>query len=823
MRIDYIGVKDVFQHESREIAVDGNLIGVVGPNGKGKSNILNALRFGFGGEVPGKNKDQLTRWGAKSPGRVTIRGEHDGKKFEISRPTEGTKVEFDYGDANYKGITAVNKAIETHLGLNKDILDAVFVAQAALDEVLFKPASKRDVEFLKLCGLGDTSKIHRDLGQALSTRFPALPDYNEAVASQRARVLEMQDSLAKADTQLQQTESELSVLRSASAIEQRRSMLVRALEMLTALEGHMASETRLTPELLRLTALEQSLKAHECCVPSAGVQAEIDKVAAQVSAAKSYAALTAEYTTRTADYDREVAAYAEVADDEAEAESLAAVLLDSKEKARSLSELTAKYNELQRLLAIVNSGPAPEIPELASDAAVDDLQRRYLDLSATAKLLSGLLSQLGGTGPLASCPLCESEIPNPTMLTQRLRDRISELGDLNSMQLTLAAMRKRNAEAKAAIDARTREVESAMSRIPELEAAVVGFDPATPIPTPASLAELETRRRSLCDFVQTRSRALELAEALMGRAKLAVDMAAVVSVNVPEFEAQLRAMVAIRDQAADIERQLSGLGASIDALTQQKRLAEAGVVAAAEELKALTGVDGAQALRPGDMRAGITAEIDTCRREQSRVIELETLKSGINGGIREVNRGLEEAQKAIEVLTRRKELQGPYATCVDDLTRVRDWFHYAKGPRAVSLAVMDKLTQQLNVYLECMNAPFRAVLSSEDLGYRCAFTDGRDMPTDGRLPEASELSGGQKMLMAIAFRMASYCLFANKQGLLVLDEPTAYLDADNVNNFCELLVKIKEIASQMGVQLLISTHEQAVLPFCDAIINLYEG
>jgi ABC-type glutathione transport system ATPase component len=132
---------------------------------------------------------------------------------------------------------------------------------------------------------------------------------------------------------------------------------------------------------------------------------------------------------------------------------------------------------------------------------------------------------------------------------------------------------------------------------------------------------------------------------------------------------------------------------------------------------------------------------------------------------------------------------------------------------------MEDLTSMVNSFLQRLNAPFAALASTTDLGYRCPFIDGRPMPKDGP-PDAEELSGGQKVLLAISFRLASYCMFANKQGILTLDEPTVYLDADNVSNFCNLLGKIKEVAQALDLQLFISTHERAVIPFCDSVIDL---
>ena len=76
------------------------------------------------------------------------------------------------------------------------------------------------------------------------------------------------------------------------------------------------------------------------------------------------------------------------------------------------------------------------------------------------------------------------------------------------------------------------------------------------------------------------------------------------------------------------------------------------------------------------------------------------------------------------------------------------------------------------------------------------------------------------MQLAVSFRFGSYCMFANKLGLLSLDEPTVYLDDANVGRFCNLLERVKEVAQQMNLQVIIATHERAVMPFMDTVIDL---
>lgn len=172
----------------------------------------------------------------------------------------------------------------------------------------------------------------------------------------------------------------------------------------------------------------------------------------------------------------------------------------------------------------------------------------------------------------------------------------------------------------------------------------------------------------------------------------------------------------------------------------------------------------------------------------------------------------------IEDLVQKKELEDSVKGKVDTLKRVREWFHYREGPRIMSQNVMRDLTACVNGYLDQFCAPFVVDAEEEGFGFRCRFIDGRTMPNP--YPDASLLSGGQKVALAIAFRMAIYMCFGGELGLLSLDEPTAYLDDASIEHLGELLQKVGEVARNKGLQILMATHEKAIMPFLDTKIDL---
>jgi ABC-type glutathione transport system ATPase component len=191
----------------------------------------------------------------------------------------------------------------------------------------------------------------------------------------------------------------------------------------------------------------------------------------------------------------------------------------------------------------------------------------------------------------------------------------------------------------------------------------------------------------------------------------------------------------------------------------------------------------------------------------------------LEGQIKQVQGNQIRIDQTLKDLELKRSQQGAFRGVVDTLTSVRDFFHYTNGPHRLSVSILNEMNQDVNMFLQKLNAPYSVTAHDTGLTYLCQFHDGRAMPSTGYM-EATELSGGEKVLLAVSFRLASYMMFASKMGLLSLDEPTAYLDDNNIANFCELLNTLKDLARSLNLQLIMSTHERATIPFMDSVIDL---
>lgn len=136
-------------------------------------------------------------------------------------------------------------------------------------------------------------------------------------------------------------------------------------------------------------------------------------------------------------------------------------------------------------------------------------------------------------------------------------------------------------------------------------------------------------------------------------------------------------------------------------------------------------------------------------------------------------------------------------------------------PKYVMIGLLEMLTSNINYYLSTFNSPFTVRIDNNSTELYCEFSNGETFL-------ASELSGGQKMVLAISWRLALHNTFATEEscGFLTLDEPTNHLDENNIQNLTQVMAQVKQAARDKNLQVLVITHEKALEPLFDSVIRL---
>ena len=717
MKINEIELSNFRQHKQLKVNPTGNLIGIIGQNGSGKSNLLKGIQYGLVGEVPGLTKDRLTTWGA-TDGYVRLVIDGD---IHIKRHTAENTATFNSSKKNARTTTSVNNAVKEVFGLDKDLARSIFVHQAEIDSILFETPAKREQSFQKFCGMGTASTIHRQLGEIIFAKFKEPPNYDEQI------------NIAK------QKLSDACVRNVAVHAEYEKNKPKLTPQEITQLKLQLTDYTAVLHNVDKAIALKQEMdeltkviiaddKAFEDIIDKLR-HFDIDSLDAEIKGAMQLLEDVKKYRTTKATYEQRLK----------EKNSLVTPVVGDTE----LHNLQVEYN---------------------------GLNKRYIEAQAHAAMINDLLSAIFKVDVVDCCPICDSAIADPAAVRLKLEKKLAEYKDIKNpadLATRIATIDRNLAKAKSDAEKANNLLANAKSQLDALEPLDIDITQLS-----AEIVKLENTRKEVQRNIL--------------------------------IEKQLEATLSVNETTyTKKENEWNDLQNVILSGFKRIGLSE-------QHLKddALKGIY--------DLLAGkcneLTENIDVLIKQANESSRLE-------GIIAELDTSISELQKTLKELEDKKAGLINYTQVVKTITSVRDWFHYSNGPRMLSAGILSDMSSDINEFLAKFDSPFSVVpKTDEGLSFSCIFHDGRAAGSTNA--SADDLSGGEKILLATSFRLASYCMFANKLGLLSLDEPTVYLDDRNINKFSSFLEKVKEVANALNLQIFMATHERSVIPYMDTVIDL---
>lgn len=261
-------------------------------------------------------------------------------------------------------------------------------------------------------------------------------------------------------------------------------------------------------------------------------------------------------------------------------------------------------------------------------------------------------------------------------------------------------------------------------------------------------------------------------------------------------------------QANEMNETVDNLMASLSAKEQKlAKLRTEREVMLAEEAKRKSATKEIVSLSPADVVAikqRLNVKVGDCLHKRE-----------LQSGLTNAQEGLQQARKVLDDVLAIERHAGALRAWGARLEGIRNAFHRESAPKIAAQDYLELIQVEVNELLGRFDSDFR-VLADEGLSFSARFVKG---PKVGAIQPAGRLSGGEKVLLGIAFRVAVNAMFASEIGLLVLDEPTAGLDKGNLQCLNVAFERLRELSRSRGLQIIMITHEEN-LPAADNVIEI---
>ncbi len=176
MKLKQLKLENFRQHVNSNIRFEDGMTAIVGPNGSGKTTILEAITYALYGKQRNKRATLRFFWAQpRTKCRVTLDFEFDGRTYILSRGENEASLEDVTEDATTiaSGISAVDRKIAGLLRLNYEQFKNSFCAeQKHLSFLQFNADSKRQEQVARMLGL-DRLRAASDRARTLTSQYRA--------------------------------------------------------------------------------------------------------------------------------------------------------------------------------------------------------------------------------------------------------------------------------------------------------------------------------------------------------------------------------------------------------------------------------------------------------------------------------------------------------------------------------------------------------------------------------------------------------------------------------------------------------------------------
>lgn len=861
MRLKTLEITNWGPHKKRTFNLDDSIVGIVGANGKGKSNLLQAIDYALTGNLNKQKQEKYIRNfghpdGATSAS-VRLVFSRGGKEGEIVRTitATGSKRKLTWEDSTWTKAADVDRVMEDIMGADKaSLAQAVFLKQGELARIVKGTPAERQTLFQKLMNLN-----------FLDSR---VDDLTAKIFAIRGSLQDMRPSLELAVKDRQEAADALLDLQPKEARHDSITRAVAALDRLIVLKDKVTSATTTYN-----TALQQA-KAAETALAEALQKAGYDSREA-IETAEKESAIAANEAYNHMTHVRKTLAkhkaletekvhlnfaletynklyYPGIEDDVTESQTKMRVIEDMLRLAREYNAKQAVLSDLQTTLLrkvlehkVAVQNAEHELPNLQSRA--EALKKEVLDLGMQ---LTHIEAQLAAVAVLMKaddtaqtsadivCPVCKQPIKRDQLLqpgetaaeahsrikSEKIRvenARYAATTQHDEVYLQLSACKR-------TIECTPDEIELLREQVATAQDDLQVIDPNGVI-AQKTLEQFEVEYKEICESdgkLWKRYTDMRDAEDAARTIRDNLSEAGAVDISGMNEEEAVDAYQEASKRHSEITVQWHAISTAETHLTQTQATAQNSEAAynqcVDDFAKAWDVLENDEefvhnwlAIDPEE-----TLDRDSAVDLRRAMQDMRDLRDDYTTAVAQAN----QLRSQIDKLDIRiKELREEVAKnenkqrLIDDLNITKSIIARTGVPLAFMQDVFEKLAGMIQETLEHMGANFTVVPDPE---HACSFLFSRTDSDTGFTMAQEQLSGGQAIRLSLALLLACQQLVLPEVGLLVLDEPSSHIDGEGVEQMRDMFLAMRKILNNSDMQIVLVDHNDRLMSAFDTTITL---
>ncbi|AEE95163.1 Rad50, homologous recombination repair enzyme [Acidianus hospitalis W1] len=847
MKIEKIFLQNFLSHESSEINFKGSINAIVGQNGAGKTSIIDGIVFSLFSESSRGNIKNLVKKG-KSTGIVQTEIRDGNNLYLIKRDIVNSSNDFiaknNIGIA--RGRKEVDRKIQEILKLDKDILLSTVIIRQGEIENIFKELPDVLKKILKIENLekltsstGPLYSVQKEIESELKYLENRKIEYENKKIEKEKLEKEIEESKKKLeDLEIKKIEKEKEIKDNSAKFDELKRKRDRYLELTGRLYSLIERKKSVEKDVdnydkikSEKEKLEKEIEENSYLEGGESLLSELHELR------KSEKSLKDQLNTlekEIEEYEQNLAKKNSLEDDAKRYEEL-------KERKEKIEEAYNEYNSLKSLLndklkrkekienEIKSLGSIPSLDNVNKE--IDNIEKEIDNLQNSKGAIKGRKEQLIQIIKNLEnikenrCPVCgrelteehrkkikieaETEVKDIEKKLSDIEKKVEELrarkGELSNLRLEiiskLTKLRKLNED----LTRISQEVQDIQTKLKELEKSYNEYSEIR-----EKLTLLEPKYKEYLKVSNYDERALEEKKNRLGLIKAELDdlqkrikgLLEKIG-DEREFEGKLKLYKENKNKLEKLKEEFIKIESEKNELEKISKE----VTELEEEIRQLNFNE--------EEFENLNKKLEDLNNERIAIEkEISTIEGKINASRDLLINLNSELNKIMEDLNKIPKLQN----AINKVEKLRKILSGSGLQNYIISIFKSRIENNLNDILNMFNLSFSRVTINFEIGgktqkgkvvIKAYNTAGNDL-------DIESLSGGERISIALALRIAIAKSLMDEIGFMIMDEPTIHLDEERKK---ELLNVIK-YSMNIIPQIIIVTHDDEIKEISDYIISV---